>query len=966
MAKTLFHRHRGLLLLLFAGLLTRLFASWALRQNLNLDAGVVTLMARHIALGKEYPVFFYGQPHMGSLEAYCSAFFCHIFGISGFAVSLGTAFVGFTILPIVYKWAAMAAGRRAGYMAVALLIIGPGGFFHYSASPRGAYASALTLGAFLVWFSTRMAIQWTQSHSQKGRDFLIFGFAAGLAWWSNQITTAAIVSAGLLLLATMQLRIFTWHIIPGIIGFFVGSYPFWHYNFHNHWASLSFGGTFGRVPFLQALIWLYTERFPSLILPNSQPFLLRAVVAALYLLLLGYAIFRLVRNPPDKPLAITLSGLGIFVALFSTIFSSSHFSAIPTPRYTLPLVAPLAVITAIAADQFARKFRQTSAWIAILYIISLQFYAVHWVIGFERKESALQKRIQETGQSLEQTGITKMYASLCHRAWNFALEERVIVSELQHNFYRPHEQQLEMSSKANFLENHGNPTQLSQDAGGNITNIAAAGHTMQQAVSPPTLDRQEIPPDHWQSAITSGGIDVRSALTDNTKHTRAVWRAELGTQSLLVTFHEPQIVQSARFTVPEIRHQTQNLSVDALTPEGEWVQLRNAAPLTYLFWSGTRPYWRGPFYRAELRFTPKTIQAIRFTNHTETEHNDWEIRSLQFFTPAPEQPTEAESLPDLLVWLNKEKITQLYADRWLANTVYRETDGNIVTSRDPHIFSEQPVLPIKAMRFTPSTAIVVLRENAPMLNRAVKNRMQLTKAANIGSWVVFRPLFPIPNQPIGLSWRGFSAIRDDAARAAALTHQAHEAIKQNRTNLAIQALSEAIVLNHTLYHERILLRELFQQTGDMDAAAQMDLEIQQRTPPADTFPPLRFENGVVLTGLEAHRKSTGQIQLIYYWQAPINMHFDNFAVFVHFLHNDQIINQDDHVFLQDLPPALLWQQEQTLYLAIPRNTTIPEKTDPTDVTIKIGLYDRVTGKRMRVRTELPNRRNATTLPVSLY
>ena len=126
----------GLILFLLAGGLVRLYAAWCFRHNMNLDAGIVALMAKHIAEGREIPVFFYGQAHMGSLEPLFGGLFCRLFGVSGFAVCLGTAFTSFWLLPVVYCWARDAAGRFAGIAALAFVVIGPGGFFHYNGTPR--------------------------------------------------------------------------------------------------------------------------------------------------------------------------------------------------------------------------------------------------------------------------------------------------------------------------------------------------------------------------------------------------------------------------------------------------------------------------------------------------------------------------------------------------------------------------------------------------------------------------------------------------------------------------------------------------------------------------------------------------------------------------------------------------------------------------------------------------------------
>src|SRR6266849_6824787 len=55
----------------------------------NSDEGTLGLMALHIAYRGEYPIFFYGQGYMGTLEAYLAAFLYHLFGPSLFVLRLG-------------------------------------------------------------------------------------------------------------------------------------------------------------------------------------------------------------------------------------------------------------------------------------------------------------------------------------------------------------------------------------------------------------------------------------------------------------------------------------------------------------------------------------------------------------------------------------------------------------------------------------------------------------------------------------------------------------------------------------------------------------------------------------------------------------------------------------------------------------------------------------------------------------
>src|SRR2546430_759798 len=59
--------------LLLLGLGVRLAIIFSPLGELDGDEAVVGLMARHIAFLGERPVFYYGQPYLGSLEAFSSA-----------------------------------------------------------------------------------------------------------------------------------------------------------------------------------------------------------------------------------------------------------------------------------------------------------------------------------------------------------------------------------------------------------------------------------------------------------------------------------------------------------------------------------------------------------------------------------------------------------------------------------------------------------------------------------------------------------------------------------------------------------------------------------------------------------------------------------------------------------------------------------------------------------------------------
>ena len=85
---------RWALAALLLGVAARIWGAWACRFLVVPDTAVVGLMARHMAALKEFPVFFYGQAYMGSLEPLASALLVRLLGPTGFAVTLGLGFLG--------------------------------------------------------------------------------------------------------------------------------------------------------------------------------------------------------------------------------------------------------------------------------------------------------------------------------------------------------------------------------------------------------------------------------------------------------------------------------------------------------------------------------------------------------------------------------------------------------------------------------------------------------------------------------------------------------------------------------------------------------------------------------------------------------------------------------------------------------------------------------------------------------
>ncbi len=180
--------------LLLLGLGVRLAIIFSPLGELDGDEAVVGLMARHIAFLGERPVFYYGQPYLGSLEAFSSAPLFVLFDSST---------LGLKLVPTAYSlgflaFSAVVARRLFGIgpalVTAAYLALPPSMWAVWSTKARGGYAELLFLGEALL-LST-LALGETPSR----RLAALWGLLAGLAFWTHLLAVVYLLPAAAYLL----------------------------------------------------------------------------------------------------------------------------------------------------------------------------------------------------------------------------------------------------------------------------------------------------------------------------------------------------------------------------------------------------------------------------------------------------------------------------------------------------------------------------------------------------------------------------------------------------------------------------------------------------------------------------------------------------------------------------------------------------------------------------------------------
>src|SRR5262245_28640545 len=147
----------ALVAVLLVGLALRLAIIASPLGELDGDEAVVGLMARHIAFLGQRPVFYYGQPYLGSLEAFSAAPLFVAFGSSTWLLKLVPTLYSLGFLVLTATLARRLFGSGPALATAAFLAVPPAMWAVWSTKARGGYAELLFLGSALLLLTLHLA-----------------------------------------------------------------------------------------------------------------------------------------------------------------------------------------------------------------------------------------------------------------------------------------------------------------------------------------------------------------------------------------------------------------------------------------------------------------------------------------------------------------------------------------------------------------------------------------------------------------------------------------------------------------------------------------------------------------------------------------------------------------------------------------------------------------------------------------
>jgi hypothetical protein len=453
----------------------------------NSDEATMGLAALHIWRGVDFPVYFYGQNYMGTIEAYLSAPLIGLLGTTTLALRLPTLALYALFLFLAYALTKRVYSPWLGVVTVAFLALGSDRIIKNQLIAGGGYPetapmlTALLLGVLLMKKRPRV---WVAAGT---------GLLAGLILWNHWLPLPYLACAAVMLVAGTPWRAW-WPAIPGLL---VGLLPaIWH-DLHSTLGH-SMLGTFW---FLQTTGTHPTagQRFyggallgiplgTGMCAPShcgTWQFWWGPVYVAL-LLISAVLAWRLPRTPErSMRLVLTIGALLTIVSYVrnssagdSPIESARYYSCllVSTPAWLEPIWNFLGAVARPAWQRLAAAVPLLgAAAMAVFATVALAAHAHVYTEGTADQKAVLAE--------LQRDNVTRMYADYWTCDWISyqTAEDRIcaVVGDDMHkgfNRYGPYWDQVQQSSYVAYLAPVGSPLDVSLAAAMKGTPVRAANY----------------------------------------------------------------------------------------------------------------------------------------------------------------------------------------------------------------------------------------------------------------------------------------------------------------------------------------------------------------------------------------------------------------------------------------------------------------------------------------------------------
>ncbi|SDX90667.1 hypothetical protein SAMN05444365_10121 [Micromonospora pattaloongensis] len=408
----------------------------------NSDEATMGLAALHISQGRDFPIFFYGQHYMGTIEAYLAAPLVAAFGPSPLMLRIPTLLLYAAFLVLAYRLSRRLFTPGFAVATVGLLAFGADRTVKNQLIAGGGYPEVSPAAVALFLLAAALGMRATR---RRLPAFAAWGVVAGLLVWNHWLGLPYLAAATAVLIVGCARELWGRAGLVTLVGFGLGAAPLIGHNLVAPLAQSSpvvffqLNGVTEDAPWPDRLVGGFVEGLPlgtGLCAPSRcEPwqlwwgpvFLVLALVAAGFYLRAASRAERAERVRHATALALVVAGV---VSLISYARSpAAGHTPIESARYlSLVLVSVPAVIWPLwrAATRPGPAWRRVAAG-APVAALAATMAAATVLLAAEAPAYAERTRRQDgLVAALERLGVTHFYTEYwsCNRV-AFATAERV-------------------------------------------------------------------------------------------------------------------------------------------------------------------------------------------------------------------------------------------------------------------------------------------------------------------------------------------------------------------------------------------------------------------------------------------------------------------------------------------------------------------------------------------------------------
>ncbi|MBI1871702.1 MAG: discoidin domain-containing protein [Chlamydiae bacterium] len=965
-----------LVLIILLGFFLRGF--FLLTPHVDSDQAVFGLMAMHIMKG-EIPLIQWGFPYMASGESFFAVPFFWIFGPTPFSLNLSIAVQSIIFIVLIYFLGRRMGGSRIGLLAALYTAAGPIYLMEHCVLARGAYIETLILGTLSLWMAHRIFYPYKKG-DRGWISYFVLGLVCGIGLWFHFLIIFFIAPTGLFFLLkprTLFRKTFLWV----VLGFFLGSAPFWVHNFDHHFESLVylFRHEEKHHTLWQGFKFCFTTGLPIVvgILKNSDqtPYFKGVSLFLIpYFIFLIQFIYQSVSSFWGQKKMNGATFILAFFFLYLFIIDETQYLEMNTRRYFVPMFAALPLLWAFGINSFIKKSRVLGGILLgafmVFHLYTLYLDADVFHPEYKTVYENEKKNERALFEYLEKKNLRHLYYQNYWLGFrlNFFSQEKIVFSQEQCERYTPYQKALEASDHPAWLErgNHGFDT-LKVIGGSYEREDVNPFHIYYQFHEPPRAYCQ-IDPEGIIGQASCHSEDIEKVLD---RSLGTAWTSgSPKTPGMWIQFDLGQIYKLGMLRLwnkgQYFHNIAREVSLETSLDGVHWTEVFPRTLTDFFYWSGPRLYYWEFNYRLEARWGPARARFLRLKQYENENLNSWMIHEAYFYEDVGERLSR-DGQEDVLQAIHDLGLTKVYADRWM-NAKIREATGGKVETIEPFIYpTSYAGFPDRRVRWGPKVGFVLEDSDANLFEGMMKeDGIGLVREA-YGRWVLFYfeswgKSESMLDQHLSWWWIGFGVVRANTKlHSEYLKNLGIQEEKGERWEEALKFYQKALrFYPHYLEVHRRLIEMLKKLRRNDQAEKELKILLEQTQP--QHLCPIQFEKGITFLGYRLNAeevKSGARVKIFYFWKLERDVSRERPNVFVHVEGQGKLF-QGDHTLLS-------WQDEVGPFLEDEalreeEELIIPADISPGEYRISLGLFNPHTGKRWKVQqTNLENKKNKVSI-----